>query len=1072
MTPAKPVAADAPRPVDDAFLLALVLGLRARGAQAGLPDLASCRRIVRCQEEWTPDALRRALKAVLVRRPRDAGAFDALIEELLTPPSEAAPKLVPAATVDFPAREEQQPPELPRRKGQLTSALLAARRAQRFGLRALNRLGARVIARWRASAFARALAERLAGYPVRSVALIAASGLAAIGAVTWGGGSRDRAFVEGQAQFYSVLVALAIASAATFLAVLIWRGAAMAREAKRQSQLATAPRPLLTPDESVFRVGWVGGPPPRFLSPTLAAEIADMFAYRPGEVDPDELDVAGTIVAQVRSANQATLVYTIRRELPTILLAVDCAAGAALWNSLADEFEEALVRRGVNCRHFGYDGSFFAGRRGAERGRRAVAAIEDEIDTPGWTVMAIFGEARRLANADFALLSRVAENGPVLFLEMTDPALWRRWQARLRLIGVDVVPATALGLKDGLARVFAPDRATSEPLHARRAPPAFWLGERSLVEEMLGPALADWAAACALLQPVSFALAERLRRCFDEVKSPQPDLAYSRLAALPGSWLGPEGLKFETSLRTSLLQRFAALPRERRSAALAVIRDGFAELRAEGYMEGVTADSLARFALASACVFAPDASEALDSIADLEREGVVDPTMMRSFVARLVSPDDASRWTPATIRLADPPARAESARYLRRIHTEAGREPDRGGGFVAARWSLGVPDIRIRLGDSDTVEVVGATFFAGGRRLLMDRGPERRSFRLEVADLQLGTTVTLESALGDAPLTGLWSARDARAVVIAVRGQRPYLVRSPENEDGGEATTILPLRSPGDEKSPEADEDFVAGLDAAARRVAFTTPGQRAVVMFNTESGQYSDATPCEGEVTAIQVDLSGRVSVALRDGTLRVIQPAADEKFETAETVASLDSHVSALALLKPEDPDGLIVVASDGAIRLLQGGRLSHGAKDSSYARVVAEYRVGGRPSRVAILTDRPAARVDGIRTGVSVAVLGPGGSFDIVGLPLPDEAASSQEPQASKHARPLFPPSALLDRAVGASDPTRRVLALHAQSRRVAILAHTRVEIRPLLYDLPKEEAETGGETRAYEPSETPE
>lgn len=195
MTPAKPAAADAPLPVDDAFLLALVLGVRARGAQAGLPDLASCQRIVRCQEEWTPDALRRALKAVLVRRPRDAGAFDALIDELLAPPPEAAPKPVLAAAVDFPATEEQRPAAPPRRKRRLTSTLLAARRAQTRGLRALNRLANRVAARWRASAFARALAERLAGYPARSLALIAAGGLAAIGAVTWGGW---HAVVEGQ----------------------------------------------------------------------------------------------------------------------------------------------------------------------------------------------------------------------------------------------------------------------------------------------------------------------------------------------------------------------------------------------------------------------------------------------------------------------------------------------------------------------------------------------------------------------------------------------------------------------------------------------------------------------------------------------------------------------------------------------------------------------------------------------------------------------------------------------------------------------------------------------------------
>jgi hypothetical protein len=1071
MTSARPPAADPPRPVNDAFLLALVLGMRARGAQAGLPELASCRRILGCQEEWTPDELRRALKAALVRRPRDVGACDGLIDQLLAPPPEAAPKPVLAAAVDSPAPDRQRPDQREPGKRRLPSILMPARRAQRRFLRALSRLAAGVAAQWRASAFARALAERLAGYPLKSMALAAFGGLAAIGAVTWGGGSSFRAVVvEGKAQFTSALVGLAVASAVTLLAVLIWRGAAVARDAKRALRPPPAPRPLLTPDESVFRVGWVGGSPPRFLSAALAAEIADMFAYRPGHIDPDELDVAGTIAEQVRTANGSTLVFAVRRELPTILVAVDGAAGAALWNSLADEFEEALVRRGVNFQRVEYDGSFFAGRRGAERGRLAVAAIEDEIGAPGWTVTVIFGEARRLASADFELLRRAAENGPMLFLEMTDPALWGRWQERLRLNGLDVAPATALGLKDGLARVFAPDRATSDSASARREPPAAWPGERSLVEEQLGPALADWAAACALLQPVSLALAERLRCCFDEAKPPQPDLAYSRLAALPGSWLGPEGLKFEPSLRTSLLQRFAALPSDRRSAALAIIQHGFAELRADGRMEGVTADALARFALASACVFAPDASEALDAIADLEREGVVDPTMMTSFVARLVSPDDASLRTPAAIVLGDPPARAESARYFDRIRAGAGRVPRRRGGFIAARWSFGVADIRIRPTDIDTVGVVGTTFFAGGRRLLMDRGPMRGSLRLEVADLQLGTTATLESTLGDAPLSGMWSARDARAVVIAVRGQSPYLVRSPEDRDGGGAT-ILPLRSPADETSPGPDEVFVAGLDAAARRIAFTTSGQRAVVVFDAESEQYGDAIPCEGEVTAIQVDLSGRISVALRDGLLRVVQPATNEKFDAAAAIASLDSPVSALALLKPEDPDGLIVVASEGAIRLLEGGRLSDGRKDSAYARVVAEYRVDGRPNRVAILTDRPAARIDGKGTGVSVAVLGPGGAFDIVGLPLPDEAASSQGEEAFVSARRSFPPAALLDRAVGASDPTRRVLALHAPSRRVAVLAHARIEIRPLLYDLPEEQAETRARPQAHQPSEAP-
>ena len=157
-------------------------------------------------------------------------------------------------------------------------------------------------------------------------------------------------------------------------------------------------------------------------------------------------------------------------------------------------------------------------------------------------------------------------------------------------------PATGQALRDGLLRIFSPTQTVDTNFAPRsRSAKDWWPDEvDSLPEELRG-----WASECALLQPVSFALAEKLRA--RRPKLATDALAFSQLTALEGAFVGPEGLQFEPQVRRALLNGFLAQADADRVATV-----GFVEQELQAVAERTPIGGGARPPLN--CAFSPIAN--------------------------------------------------------------------------------------------------------------------------------------------------------------------------------------------------------------------------------------------------------------------------------------------------------------------------------------------------------------------------------------------------------------------------------------------------------------------------------
>jgi hypothetical protein len=190
------------------------------------------------------------------------------------------------------------------------------------------------------------------------------------------------------------------AAVLTYVGLALWQAGIFQRaEATSEAVAPTIERNPPKDDGTVFRVGWLGGAAPQFLTPPIAAEIAELFAYRSGAPEFDRLDVRRTIAERVRGGDPASIYMEARRELPTILLLVDVRSDAGIWNTLPAEFEKALIGWGVAVEKISYAGSFFSAvGRGPSRPVEALQ-VEEVIASPGWTVTTKTRPHRSAGNA-------------------------------------------------------------------------------------------------------------------------------------------------------------------------------------------------------------------------------------------------------------------------------------------------------------------------------------------------------------------------------------------------------------------------------------------------------------------------------------------------------------------------------------------------------------------------------------------------------------------------------------------------------------------------------------------------
>ncbi|MER9924451.1 hypothetical protein NKJ84_16095 [Mesorhizobium sp. M0048] len=1062
--PAKPTipSGGVRRRLDTAFVLAAIARLRTRGVLVSPSDGLACLALLRQKLDWTDEEIATAFESVVARRPGEIGIVNDVIGDLLlnhaAEPRPVFEKVEPVGKRAIDSRVEGPPPK-PWWKRVLDHAQSGADK----GLRALSaswqrlpRPGPRLI---RTATYAGLVVAALliAKYlwryvPAYLLRYVPAPVIQQVVKI-----------VDPNTVFAAIdgVDAALSAVSLTGLALLLWRAVILRRPPPEPAPPPSSEdewEPIApTPDGTIFRIGSLGGAPSAFLPETIGIEIAEMLGYRIGDPDPQRIDVRRTIAGHMRGGDPALFVPARRRELPTILLLTDSSAGAAHWNTLSKEFEKILHARGVTVERIVFpSGGFFATKSGLSVQRPEALDVERLVGQPGWTVTFVFSEAHRLGRSDILFFRRLTENGPLIFLDMRDRRLWDRRHAALQAAGVRLVEATAEGLRYAMAEVFAPDRvraALSEPAMTG-APPSFD------VFDTLGNEGRLWASDCALVEPISFALAERLRARYPDLKTSSPSLAFSRLAALPGSWTGPDGLNFEPPTRRLLLSLFASRDDNDRGMTMAIIDAAFAEASPE---KGSSAKLVHTYAKTLAHVFADNIDAAIEQIVRIEAGGTLYQAPIRDFVDRLRPPSQDVESQQSLIKLPYEPQSAAvrcrlrstppegSSTALSRPPTRADRYLQGGLEIAPARWSLGLPSSRARLTNADGRPVTfdqrpsWGAFFFGGRHLLL----AGVSDQLVVFDTFLGRMFPIDLSTLSSETAAIATGWNAPVAVIGARsacqvirlesglGMLPATLRAEplkiETEYGRGAGSGRPILA----------------VDPSGRFAFVGESGQPDLLRCPLGDGERQSLWRFSDPVTAVTTaDTS--VLVGLANG---IVYRESVETIEnsSSEPAFSIEGSPNALALARIKDErDADADISRELLVASTESGMLVCHDRQGQ----LSSMRASASVRRVVAFAAREAVAIRGgggqppLVTGLSVAVLGNEGSFDIVGMPI---SATGRDGQAA------FTAMSLLNRPVQASDPVRRALAVAGQSSRVAILVNEtggkpRIEVRPLDYMLP--------------------
>ncbi|TIP25745.1 MAG: hypothetical protein E5X67_23415 [Mesorhizobium sp.] len=1021
----------------NSLVQALTWRLRGMRIRAGIFEIEQAAAVLSTQDAWTKEELRLTLLPIFCKRQEQRQLVSTLIDELLARPT-PAPAQAKENVDPIEPKKRFETREPPRPEPGFWQKLQA--RIVRFleiarNPKWMSRVLWLLVAVFLLTAFVvlfpgalSTLGERLA------VVAMSVCGVFTdpVGSelIATNDDSKDLAFAL--LVRHGTVAALVASSVVAVLLIFGLRNRGETQtDPSRDKQLPPHPT---KGDTSVFRVGSLGGPPPRFLTLQLATEIVELLNYRPTESDRWDLDLRATVDRRVRG-DMDSLVFEKRKDLPTVVILTDGACDASYWNTIAAEFQTALERRGLVVETFVYSGSLSGiNRTDPYRTGTVASALETIAEGRGWMLTTVFGDLRRLSRRDASLLVGLREQGSVLAFDYNDPRLWDSRHEMLENLGIGPHPATGPALRRALASAFAPDRAATRQAGVPQVAVA--------VFETLSEPHAQWASSCAMVEPVSFALAERLRGAHPELSGEGEGLAFSLLARLPGSWIGPEGLRFSAEMRRRLLSRSSATPRDQQFAFLRVLDEAFGE-----EPTSITAAELWRYTRAQAELFTPRQVRALQDLADIKAGGLIDERKFDDLVQRLRQPGESTEQ--GTMLLPQRSSRVLALAGRPDTEPEPDEKTAKEPQTVSATWSLGLAEVRVRL-SADATPLVA--FLPGGRNILVMEldatNPQAIFNRIDAVrgsreSLSLGEPLS-RANLGASDFSEMMVFPNAQAGILATRSGRLFSFL--QAEDAGNINAeLLPNLSLAEVRlGTEIGGAPLLALSTVGNRIACCGQRARTLVVTEMNEGNRPQHIGLPGAITALAFSQVGAVLCGLENGDIfRVAgidsssSPDSSStskslsSSESTERIASFGYEITALAEFVSEDSNraATVVALSDG--RIVFGDVPSLGN---------AELALPWRPRWLTPFPDRKAALVDDTPVGFSVAATGPNGEFDVAGFPLDDEGYQ-------------YRAESLISESVDPSRDGVAILAINAERRRVVVRNGLYLEVRPLLYDLPE-------------------
>lgn len=299
-----------------------------------------------------------------------------------------------------------------------------------------------------------------------------------------------------------------------------------------------------------FRLETIGGEPSARLDRRTLNRLAEALRYQESQDVSETLNIDASVEETGRSGGLPTLVYYRKRKIPTVVIAEDAYAEPTAWNSVARELAEGLRQRGIQTLY----GKFLESPLHLYASNRTtynLARFEEQKDN---FLLLFFSDSKSFHEHNADALEVLSRWPGVAWMELRERKFWDEHTWRIAVHNIPVFQATP----DDLLRVM-PQLSTEPPPQKLRSA-ADWRGLNlyaggnlyTYVEYVLGDALL-WAQACAMIQPVTLGLADRLRLEF------QPDIPaerVGRLFALPNTTYNKTGLSFSTPILSVLRYGF------------------------------------------------------------------------------------------------------------------------------------------------------------------------------------------------------------------------------------------------------------------------------------------------------------------------------------------------------------------------------------------------------------------------------------------------------------------------------------------------------------------------------------
>ncbi|MEO5341672.1 MAG: hypothetical protein H7837_14365 [Magnetococcus sp. MYC-9] len=292
-----------------------------------------------------------------------------------------------------------------------------------------------------------------------------------------------------------------------------------------------------------FRPGLIGGAPAPWLTRDALDHLADCLGYFRSENTGRVMDTDPTVRRTAAAGGVPVIAFEREKRLKHLLILEDLLTEARRWNPVVDELAQGLLARGVPVLRGSFRG--VPDRFRSEEGN--LHYLEDYADQRNGMVVLIFSDGTGVGREEALLLERVAGWPLVAWMELREPRAWDASTARIAALGFPLYPATEAGLRAAVEQLLSEQGSGSPSAHH----PACWQGlpdppdgepTAEWLEKVLGDAL-SWAQACSrIMPPVSFGLADALRR--SGLVGALPAQRLERLLTLPHTQYNAEGFRF------------------------------------------------------------------------------------------------------------------------------------------------------------------------------------------------------------------------------------------------------------------------------------------------------------------------------------------------------------------------------------------------------------------------------------------------------------------------------------------------------------------------------------------------